>query len=256
MVPAILARSDQPHLRDARVSVAGTLAQARAVLAERHIDLVLLDMRLPDGSGLPLAAELRDQKGPAIAVIALTGAPAEHGDDALAAGCVAVLGKPYRLAELRDLVAAHLPDGQPGPGPAAEPAAAAGEPSAAAQEPAAAHQAGTEQEPAPAHQAGTEQAPAVPHQGRPAIAVDFRRLFAALPSAYLVLDPELRIVAVSDAYAMATRAAAADLVGRDIWEALPQDPGSPRPGALPGLRESLDQVRRNRAPDIMEVQKC
>ena len=86
--------------------------------------------------------------------------------------------------------------------------------------------------------------------------MDFRRLFAALPSAYVALDPELRIVAVSDAYAMATRAAAADLVGRDIWEALPQDPGSPRPATLPGLRESLDQVRRNRAPDIMEVQKC
>jgi signal transduction histidine kinase/CheY-like chemotaxis protein len=244
LVPAILARSDQPHLQDAHVTVAGTLAQARAVLAERHFDLVLLDMRLPDGSGLPLAAELRDQEGPAVAVIALTGAPAEHLDDALAAGCLAVLGKPYSVAELREVVAAHLPDGQPGTGPAAEPAAAAVEPSAAAQEPAA------------AHQAGTEQAPAAPHQGQPAMAVDFGRLFAALPGAYLALDPELRIVAVSDAYAMATRAAAADLVGRDIWAALPQDPGSPRPGTLPGLRESLDQVRRNRAPDIMEVQKC
>ncbi len=125
LVPAILARSDQPHLRDAHVTVAGTLAQARTVLAERHIDLVLLDVRLPDGSGLPLAAELRDRQGPAVAVIALTGAPAEHGDDALAAGCVAVLGKPYSLGELREVVAAHLPGGQPGPGPAAGPADAA-----------------------------------------------------------------------------------------------------------------------------------
>ncbi len=240
LVPAILARSDQPHLRDAHVTVAGTLAQARTVLAGRHFDLVLLDMRLPDGSGLPLAAELHDRQGPPVAVIALTGAPAEHSGDALAAGCVAVLGKPYSLAELREAVSAHLPMGQPDPGPAAAPAAAAG----------------AQQRPAAAGQAGMEQAPAAPPEGRLAMAVDFGRLFAALPGAYLALDPELRIVAVSDAYALATRAAAGDLVGRDIWEALPQDPGSPRPGALAGLRESLDQVRRNRAPDIMEVQKC
>jgi signal transduction histidine kinase len=139
MVPAILARSDQPHLRDARVTVAGTLAQARAVLAGRRIDLVLLDMRLPDGSGLPLAAELRDQPGPSVAVIALTGAPAEHGDDARAAGCVAVLGKPYSLAELLKVVAAHLPRHEPGPdapaGPAAAPQATAADiPRARAQE--------------------------------------------------------------------------------------------------------------------------
>jgi len=261
LVPAILARSDQPHLRDAHVTVAGTLAQARTVLAGRHIDLVLLDMRLPDGSGLPLAAELHARLGPAVAVIALTGAPAAHGDDALAAGCVAVLGKPYGLGELREMVAAHLPVGQPGPGPAAgagAPAspmdatyAGAGVPGS----PADASWAGAQQRPA-AGQAGMEQAPTAPPGGRLAMAVDFGRLFAALPGAYLALDPGLRIVAVSDAYALATRAAAADLLGRDIWEALPQDPGSPRPGALAGLRESLDQVRRDRAPDIMEVQKC
>src|SRR6266566_2103524 len=114
LVPAILGRSDQAHLRDAHVTVAGTLARAREVLAERRIDLVLLDMRLPDGSGLPLAAELRDQPGSSVAVIAITGAPAEHSDGALAAGCVAVLGKPYSLAELREVVAAHLHRHAPG----------------------------------------------------------------------------------------------------------------------------------------------
>jgi CheY-like chemotaxis protein len=42
-------------------------------------------------------------------VIALTGAAAEHRDAALAAGCAAVLGKPYSPAKLCSLLAAHLP---------------------------------------------------------------------------------------------------------------------------------------------------
>jgi signal transduction histidine kinase/DNA-binding response OmpR family regulator len=225
LVPAILARSDQPHLRDAHVTVAGTLAQARAILAERHIDLVLLDMRLPDGGGLPLAAELRDQPGPSTAVIALTGAPSEYGSDALAAGCVAVLGKPYGLAELREVVAAHLPYGQPDPGQAAAPTAAAQEP------------------------------PAALELSQPRAAVNFELLFSAVPGAYLALDPELRIVAVSDAYARSTRAAASDLAGRRVWEALPEDPGSSQPGVLPGLRASLERVCLARSADTMEIQK-
>ena len=154
LVPAILARSDQPYLRDAHVTVAGTLAQARAVLAERHVDLVLLDMRLPDGSGLPLATELRDQPGQSVAVIALTGAPAEHGDDALAAGCVAVLGKPYSLGELREVVAAHLPCGGTVP-----------EQAAAAQEAAAAPGAGAQMPSADASWAGMREPPAVAGPG-------------------------------------------------------------------------------------------
>ena len=257
LVPAILARSDQPHLRDAHVTVAGTLAQARAVLAERHFDLVLLDMRLPDGGGLPLAAELRDQPGPSTAVIALTGAPAEHGSDALAAGCVAVLGKPYGLGELREVVTAHLPYGQPEPGQPAAPTAAAqepvaGGPEAAAPAPAAAGP------PAPsvgAHPAAAQEPPAALELSQPRAAVNFELLFSAVPGAYLALDPELRIVAVSDAYARSTRAAASDLVGRRVWEALPEDPGSSQPGALPGLRASLERVCLARSADTMEIQK-
>lgn len=219
LVPAILARSDQPRLRDAHVTVVGTLAEARAVLAAHRIDLVLLDMRLPDGSGLPLATELRDQPGPTAVVIALTGAPAEHGDDALAAGCVAVLGKPYSLAELRKAVAAHLPRDEPAavPGP--------GTPPGAADE----------------IQAGPE--------------VDFGLLFSSVPGMYLVLDPELKIVAVSDAYAQATRVVPAEMLGRSLWAALPEDPDSRQPGALPGLRASLDRVCQDKVADTMEVRK-
>src|SRR5579862_8335342 len=110
LVRAILARSASPVLREAQLATAGSLAQARAALAADAIDIVLLDMRLPDGSGLDLAAELqrrRDQVSPA--VIALSGAAAEQREAALAAGCVAVLGKPYGAADLAGLLLAHLP---------------------------------------------------------------------------------------------------------------------------------------------------
>src|SRR5579862_2177564 len=114
LVRAILARSANPVLCGAQLATAGSLAQARAALAAGAIDIVLLDMGLPDGSGLDLAAELQqhrsDQASPA--VIALSGAAVEHREAALAAGCVAVLGKPYGAAELADLLMAHLPVGE------------------------------------------------------------------------------------------------------------------------------------------------
>ena len=246
MVPAILARSDQPRLRDAHVTVAGTLARAREVLAGQHVDLVLLDMHLPDGSGLPFATELRDRAGSPVAVIALTGAPTEHSDDALAAGCVAVLGKPYSLAELRDVVAAHLPHREPAPSP--EPAVAAWEaPAGAVPAPATGAQAAPV---APAAQA------AMAAQEAPAALVDFALLFAGAPGMCVALDPELRIVAVSDAYARTARAAPATLIGRSVWDALPEDAGSAPPGALPGLHASLERVRRNKSAETMDIQKC
>ena len=40
--------------------------------------------------------------------------------------------------------------------------------------------------------------------------VDFRRLFESVPGLYLVLDPDLTIVAVSDAYLAATMTARGD----------------------------------------------
>ena len=112
LVRAILARSASPVLRGAQLATAGSLAQARVALAADAIDIVLLDMRLPDGSGLELAAELQhpsDRVPPA--VIALSGAAAEQREAALAAGCAAVLGKPYSSAELASLLVAHLPVG-------------------------------------------------------------------------------------------------------------------------------------------------
>jgi signal transduction histidine kinase len=84
---------------------------------------------------------------------------------------------------------------------------------------------------------------------------DFRAIFAALPGLYLVLDPELRIVAVSDAYARATCTVPEDLVGRVIFDVFPDHPEEPRARGLPRLRSSLESVRERRAADALPVQK-
>ena len=103
LVPAILAKAADPLLRTTEVIIAGTLAEARAVLADGNVHVVLLDGLLPDGSGLSLAEELRQSAKDQPVVIALSGS-LELAGDALAAGCAAVLSKPYQPAELCNLI--------------------------------------------------------------------------------------------------------------------------------------------------------
>jgi two-component system OmpR family response regulator len=106
----VLARSADPVLRSASLLRAASLAEARAALATGPVDVVLLDMGLPDGHGLSLAGEVRRTGRGGPAVVALSGSGTEHEDAALAAGCTAVLGKPYAAAQLRAVLAAALSD--------------------------------------------------------------------------------------------------------------------------------------------------
>lgn len=110
LVRTALARSAEPLLRTARLTEAADLARARAILAEGPFDVVLLDLRLPDGSGLALAAEMKAAgTGEPPIFVALTGhAEPQQRGAALAAGCAAVLSKPYPVASLCDLLITHL----------------------------------------------------------------------------------------------------------------------------------------------------
>lgn len=99
-----------------RLAIAGSLAEARAWLADRQPDLILLDVGLPDGSGLELADDLKHRtRGPSTPIVALS-ARVLAADRAAAAeaGCDAFLAKPLRTAELLSIVAAHA--GPPVPG--------------------------------------------------------------------------------------------------------------------------------------------
>jgi len=80
-------------------------------------------------------------------------------------------------------------------------------------------------------------------------------LFESAPGLYLVLTPDLMIVAVSDAYARATMTRREAIVGRGLFEVFPDNPDDPGATGTANLRASLDRVLRSRAADTMAVQK-
>ena len=85
--------------------------------------------------------------------------------------------------------------------------------------------------------------------------LDFQSLFEAAPGSYLVLDPDLVIVAVSDAYLRDTMTVRERILGRGLFEVFPDNPDDPEATGEGNLRASLDRVRRERVPDTMAVQK-
>jgi CheY-like chemotaxis protein len=108
---AILARANHPGLADAQLLEADTLTVARAKMATATVDILLLDVNLPDGSGLTLAQELCDNP-PAHrpTIIALTaGIFPDQQRAALTAGCTTILSKPHTAQELLDVLIAALP---------------------------------------------------------------------------------------------------------------------------------------------------
>jgi CheY-like chemotaxis protein len=114
LVKAVLSRAEIESVRDATVLDAGSLAAARERLDAQDVDLVLLDMNLPDGNGLALARELSSGRVPAgrhrPAVVAVTASvlPTDR-TAAIEAGCDGFLDKPYAAADLVAVVASHLP---------------------------------------------------------------------------------------------------------------------------------------------------
>ena len=84
---------------------------------------------------------------------------------------------------------------------------------------------------------------------------DFQALFESAPGLYLVLDPDLRIVAASDAYLEATMTRREVILGRGIFDVFPDNPDDPEATGVSNLSASLDRVRRERVADTMAVQK-
>lgn len=82
------------------VFAATDLETAKALLAQRPVDLALVDIRLPEGDGFDLLAHCR-QNHPEVVVILITGyASVETGIEALRAGAFDLLTKPLIDEEL------------------------------------------------------------------------------------------------------------------------------------------------------------
>ena len=98
-----------------QVHTAGTLADAREFLNDNAVDVVLLDVGLPDGDGLAFAAELSADH-PHVQTILITGsATTPNAVAAMRAGAVDFLAKPLNIDELTERVttALHAPRRSP-----------------------------------------------------------------------------------------------------------------------------------------------
>ena len=86
------------ELEGHRVFEAAYLDQARAVLAEEPVDVVLLDLHIGNERGVDLLRELKNGR-PDVAVALLTGSPQERFP-AEEARADEVIAKPFEIEEL------------------------------------------------------------------------------------------------------------------------------------------------------------
>ena len=94
---------------ETQVTLVNTLAQAREALGKGRFDLLLLDVNLPDGSGLELLRQVRGQ----VPVILLTANDLETDIvTGLESGAEDYITKPFSLAVLRARVNAQLRRGK------------------------------------------------------------------------------------------------------------------------------------------------
>lgn len=84
---------------------------------------------------------------------------------------------------------------------------------------------------------------------------ELNSLFDSLPGLYIVLTPDLRIVAASDAYLKATMTTREGILGRGLFEVFPDNPDDPAATGVTNLRDSLDQVRQTGVAHTMAIQK-
>jgi DNA-binding NarL/FixJ family response regulator len=86
------------------VGVAASGQEALACLRQQHIDVVLLDLFMPDSEGLK-TLRLVKQQAPEVTVLLFSGAPAtEHGLASLEAGAAGFVSKDCDPGELREAV--------------------------------------------------------------------------------------------------------------------------------------------------------
>ena len=115
---SILVVDDEPDLRTLyeltllregyRVETAASVGEAREQLRARKFDAVITDMRLPDGFGMDLLHDLRDQQRRERCVVMTAYGSAENAVEALRCGAFDYLTKPVDLKQFRSVVASAV----------------------------------------------------------------------------------------------------------------------------------------------------
>jgi two-component system response regulator PilR (NtrC family) len=117
-IASVLVVDDEPDLRTLyeltllreghQVVAAGDLAQARECLAQQRFDVLITDMRLPDGMGLELLHALNAEQRVEKCIVITAYGSAENAVEALKSGAFDYLTKPVDLKQLRAAVSAAL----------------------------------------------------------------------------------------------------------------------------------------------------
>ncbi|MGD9772942.1 sigma-54-dependent transcriptional regulator [Diaphorobacter sp.] len=115
---SILVVDDEPDLRTLyeltllregyRVETAASVQEAREQLQCQKFDAVITDMRLPDGFGMDLLYDLREQQRRERCVVMTAYGSAENAVEALRAGAFDYLTKPVDLKQFRSVVASAV----------------------------------------------------------------------------------------------------------------------------------------------------
>ena len=116
--PCILVVDDEPDLRTLyeltllreghQVDTAGSVQEAREAMQLRRYDLVISDMRLPDGTGIDLLNTLRERRNRERCIVITAYGSADNAVESLKAGAFDYLTKPVDLQQFRAAVASAL----------------------------------------------------------------------------------------------------------------------------------------------------
>ena len=83
--------------------------------------------------------------------------------------------------------------------------------------------------------------------------LDYELVFNLMPGLCLVLDPAFTIMAQNFEHAMVTLSIAKDVVGRNLFDAFPDNPGHSAADGVSTVRASLLRVLKTREADVMPV---
>jgi two-component system response regulator PilR (NtrC family) len=116
----ILVVDDEPDLRTLyeltllregfRVEAAGSVQEAWQLLTDRRFDVVITDMRLPDGLGMELLQRIRSEQRSERCVVITAYGSAENAVECLKAGAFDYLTKPVDLKQFRLVIASAVQD--------------------------------------------------------------------------------------------------------------------------------------------------
>lgn len=85
--------------------------------------------------------------------------------------------------------------------------------------------------------------------------VEFKPLFETAPGLFLIISPDFKIIAVSDAYLEATLTRREEIVGKGLFEVFPDNPDDKNADGVSNLRSSIETVFKEGKPHKMGIQK-